>query len=520
MLTHQKIARAAGLIAFLSILSRLLGFVRDQVIAAKFGTTALTDAYLVAYSLPNLVYVIVVGALTAVFIPVFTGYLAKNDSQRGWKTASIIINLTALGLGLATLVGFIGAPFFVKLLAPRFDAETAALAAQLARIMFPGVIFMGLAGIFAAILNSYQHFALPALAPAVTNLAIIAGAYFLAGEWGIYSLAIGTLVGFMGQLLIQIPQVAKKGFRYSYSLNLTDEGVRKIGVLILPVAAAIGVSQIYITIDSILASGLAPGSLAALKFAFRLMQLPLGVFVMAISTAVFPTLALQAVQEDKDALRKTTTLGLTTIALLTVPAAIGLMALRVPIISLLFERGSFNTASTLATASALLFYAVGLFGHAGNAILTRVYYALKDTKTVVYTTLAAVSVNLVFSLIFIRIMGHSGLALANSLAALINLTLLVTILHYKIGGVINRRVGKGLGKILIAGILLGLTSSGTIQLLGSILDLGTILGKAIQVVAAITTGIVVYAGTLILLKSEEALYFVAWVKERFAKKGI
>jgi len=453
--SSQGVAQATIILIIGMMLSRVLGFVRELVIAHMFGATAATDAYLIAFIIPDVFAGLVAGAITVAFIPVFTEYRLKQSEEDAWQIASTLINAIVGVLILGAIFTLVAAPVIVRLLAPGFDAQTQAIAVHVSRLMSPAIIFMGLIGLSTAILNSYRHFTFPAFAGLLYNTGIIGGALVLGGRLGITGLAIGVGIGALGQLLVQSILVVKMRRYYTPSLNLNHPGVKRIAWLLLPFLVGSGAGQLNIMVDRILASGLVEGSISALNFGARVMGLPLGIFGAAVGVAVYPTLSQQVAEGRLDQLRATFSEGIRMLWFVIVPAAVGLIVLREPIIRLLFERGAFNPAATSMTAVALLYYSLGLFAHAGNVMLVRTYFSMQDTKTPVKLGLVAVALNIALNLVLVRYMAHGGLALASSIAATINCLLLAYFLRKKLGCLDGRRIVRSTAKIAVASLVMG-----------------------------------------------------------------
>jgi putative peptidoglycan lipid II flippase len=325
---------------------------------------------------------------------------------------------------------------------------------QLMRLMLLSPVIFGVSGIVMGVLNSYQHFLLPALAPIIYNLSIIGAALFLSSSLGIHSLAVGVVVGSLLHLAVQVPGLIRKGMGYSLILGLGDPGVREVGRLMAPRVLGLAVVQLNFLVNTILASGLADGSLAALNFAWLLMLLPQGIFAQALATAAFPTFSELAAKGQVAEMRSTLSATLRAILYLAIPASVGLFALRYPIVQLLFQRGAFEESSTEAVVWALQFYALGLFAHAMVEIVTRAFYALHDTLTPVIIGAVAMSINVVLSLILIRPLAHGGLALANSAATILEMVGLLLVIRRGLEGLEGGRLlDSTLRTVLAAGLM-------------------------------------------------------------------
>jgi len=454
--SKQQIARAAGIVIVAFALSRILGLAREMVIGQQFGTSSELDAYLAAFRLPDILFQLVAGgALGSAFIPTFSGYLARGDERGAWRLASAVINLVFVLLSALALLAAAFAPLLVaKVVAPGFDPAKRALTAQLMRLMLLSPVIFSVSGIVMGVLNSYQHFLLPALAPIGYNLSIIGAALFLSPSLGIHSLAVGVVVGSLLHLAVQVPGLIRRGMGYSPILNLGDPGVREVGRLMAPRVLGLAVVQLNFLVNTILASGLADGSLAALNFAWLLMLLPQGIFAQALATAAFPTFSELVAKRQVAEMRGTLSATLRAILYLAVPASVGLFALRYPIVQLLFQRGAFKESSTEAVVWALQFYALGLFAHAAVEILTRAFYALHDTLTPVLIGGGAMSINVVLSLILIRPLAHGGLALANSMATILEMVGLLLVIRKRLEGFEGGRLlDFTLRTVLAAGLM-------------------------------------------------------------------
>jgi putative peptidoglycan lipid II flippase len=501
-----RLARAAALVMAAFVLSRVLGLVREMVIAQQFGASRALDAYRAAFSLPDLIFTLVIGgALGSAFIPTFTAYLARRDEDEAWRVASSVFNLALLGLTASAGVVFLLAPWLVPLIVPGFrdDPESLALTTDLVRIMLLSPILGGLSGIVMGVLNSYQRFLLPALAPVMYNLGIIGGALWLAPTMGVRGLAVGVAAGAALHLLIQLPGLAAVKPAYRPILGLHNPGVREVGRLMLPRVLGLAAMQLNYVVNTILASLLRAGSLAALTFAWQLTTLPWGVIAMAISTVSFPALAAAAAREEMDSLKATLSTALRTILYLTIPAGVGLFVLREPLVALLFQRGQFDAASTQTVAFALAFYAPGLFALAVTEILTRAYYALHDTRTPVLIAVATVAANVALSLAFIGPLAHGGLALAATLANSGEAVVLIVLLRRRLAGLDDYRVITSAARAIFAALVMGLALTWLWSALTGLLDVTAAPALLAAVIIAVGAGAAVYGGLTWLMGSPE-----------------
>jgi len=503
----KQIARAAMIVMGAFVLSRVLGLAREIIISSQFGTSGELDAYLAAFRVPDIIFQVVAGgALASAFIPTFTSHLAHDDEAGGWRLASAIINLLLIVLTCLALLGIIFAPLLVQyLIAPGFDPARQALTAELMRYMLISTVIFGISGVVMGILNSYQHFLLPALAPAIYNLSIIVSALLLAQRLGVRSLALGVIVGAVLHLTIQIPQLVKRGMKYTPYLGLENPSVHEVGRLMLPRAIGLGIVQINFLVNTILASRLGAGSLAALNYAWLLMLLPQGIFAQGIATAAFPTFSRLIAQQRVDEMRNVLSATLRAVLYVSMPASVGLFILRVPLVQLLFQRGAFDVGSTDAVAVALQFYALGLFAHAGVEIVTRAFYAMHDTATPVAIGVGAMATNLALSLLLVGPMSYPGLALANSLATIGEMLVLSYVIRRRVDGLGGKVMWLSLGRIVLASI-------GMAWVTWKVSDLLAPHGIIIQVFGTVLMAGIVYLLLSIALGSSEIRILWSWVR--------
>lgn len=495
-----RLVRTTGVVMAAFLLSRTLGLVREIVIGLQFGTSRELDAYLAAFRVPDFIFQLIAGgALASAFIPTFTSYLARGDERGAWRLASAVFTLLFLILTALSLLAVVFTDPLVRLVvAPGFEPAAQALTVDLMRLMLISTVIFGVSGVAMSILNSYQHFLLPALAPSVYNLAIVGGALLLSARMGIYSLAWGVVVGALGHLLIQIPLLQRKGATYRLSLGRDHPGVREVARLMLPRTVGLMAVQVNFLVNTILASGLAAGSLAALNYAWLLMLLPQGLIAQAVATVAFPTLAELAAREETAKLRQMLSLSLRMIWYLTLPAAVGLFLLREPLIRLLLERGRFDAHSTQQVAWALGFFTLGLLAHATVEITSRGFYALHDTRTPVVVALGAMAVNIVLSILLLQPLAHGGLALANSIATLLEMLVLLLLLRGRSVGMEGRVLAASSGRMALAAAAMGLS-------LIVFLAQASQAAVAVQVLGALALGIAVYLGISLILGSPELL---------------
>jgi len=432
MSENVKVTKAAGVVSIATLFSRILGFARDVILAVFFGAGFYSDAFIAAFRIPNLLRrLFAEGSLSIAFVPVFTQYLNTAGKEEAFKMARSAVRLLSILVTGVTLAGMLLSPQIVHAIAYGFtdSPEKYELTVLLTRIMFPYVICISLVALCMGILNALGHFAAPALAPVLLNLAMIASVctascFSSQSSDRVTALAAGVVAGGVLQLLLQVPFLIQKGFRFWQKASFFHPGLKKIGLMMAPAIFGAGVYQVNILVSTFLASLLPEGSISTLYYADRLVQFPLGIFAISIATAILPSLSRQAAADDLDGLKDTFAFGLKLVFYIMLPSMVGLMILREPIISLLFQRGAFDGKAVHMTAAALLFYCTGLWAFAAVRVVIPAFYALKDTKTPVRMAVISIVANIFFSVILMGPMAHAGLALATSLSSIMNLLLL------------------------------------------------------------------------------------------------
>ena len=514
----RKIASAAGVVGLATLLSRALGFVRDMAIAWLFGAGMVADAFFVAFRIPSTLRELLgEGALSAAFIPAFARTTARDGQGAAWALASKVLGTLAVVLAVVSLTGVLLAPWVVQILAPGFAAVPGklALTAGLLRIMFPYIFLVGLAALFMAILNSLGHFLAPALSPTVLNLVMIASALLVAPvvSQPVIPIAVAVVVGGIGQLAIQVPAAVACGWRPAMRVAPRDPAVREIGRLMLPGVAGLAVTQINVFVGTLLASWLAEGSVAAMTYAFRLVQFPIGVVGVAIATGALPVMATavarDAMGEMKRALRDSLRLAI----FLAVPAMVGLISFAVPVVAVLFERGAFTRPVTLLTAAILCAYAVGLAFYIGNRILAPAFYAMRDTWTPVSTGMVAVGVNIGASVLLMGSLGAVGLALATAIASASNCLQLVLRLRRRIGPLEGRVILRAAGRVAVACLPMALWGAAT-HLWWSPMGIPSLIGRVAALAGEMGVAVGLFLAAAALLRCHE----LAWAQDLLRRR--
>jgi putative peptidoglycan lipid II flippase len=462
--TERLNTRAAGVIGIAVMCSRLLGLVREQVCAALFGGGGAMDAFTAAFRIPNLLRdLFAEGALSTAFVTTFSKTIARGGDRAAWQLADKVVTMTALVLGAISLVGILCSSQLVALLAPGFDAQKAALTVHLTRIMFPFILLVSLAALVMGVLNAKSVFGLPAMASSFFNIGSIVGGVAL-GAWidphfgpgALVGLAVGTLIGGALQLGVQLPALRHLGYHYRPDFRWRDPGVRAILALMGPSVIAASTTQVNVLVNSMFASTLGNGPIFWLSIAFRLMQLPLGLFGVALGTVTLPLLSRLVVAGQMDAFRGELARGMRLALLLTVPSTLGLMLLAQPIISVLYQHGKFDAHQAAEAAGALQFYAVGLSGYAALKVLVSAFYALDQRRTPMFVSFLAVALNLFFNWIFTFELGwgHRGLAFSTGCVASCNFLLLYWLMSRHLQGLESRQMLRMLLKLIVPSLVL------------------------------------------------------------------
>lgn len=504
--------------------SRVLGLIREQIFAAMFGAGYAYDSFVVAFRIPNLLRDLFgEGALSAAFVTVFSDYDTNKSKKQTWQLASNVLVFFSILLSFITLLGCIFAGPIVSILAPDFSEVVGKfeLTSKLTIIMMPFLVFISLSAVVMGILNTKGRFFVPAMASSFFNLGSIVGGVSLAillprysNQPAIVGMAIGTLIGGILQLSIQLPTLRKTGFSFKPRLNLKDPGLKRILTLMIPAVIGLSATQINIFINTNFAASCQEGSVSWLNYAFRLVQLPIGVFGVAFAIAALPLLAKQAASKDIKSMRETLVSSLTMVFCLTIPATAGLMILSEPIISLIFERGAFQAADTLATAEALSLYAVGLFAYSTNKIMVPTFYALDNTRIPVIASFLAVAFNILFINLTIDAFQHKAIALSTSCTMLLNFIFLSTMLHKKMGGYSITYLLKGLVKIGLATAVMILFLVFTKSFLTQWLT-GNLLEKLLSTLLLVASAACVYGVILHLTRLPELMEITRKISARF-----
>ncbi len=513
----QSLLRTFGSISSATSLSRVLGLVRDQTMSFYFGAGPATDAFLAAFRIPNLLRdLFAEGALSSAFVPTFSAARQREGDAAAWRLANRLITALIALLGPLTLLIAFGAPWILAVYVAGFPADKLELSVTMTRILSPFLLFVALAAVAMGVLNTCGRFFLASFAPALFNVAAIAGMLLLVpllprlGLDPALALPIGAIVGGALQFLVQLPGMHAQGFRFRLELALGDPGLRRMAWLMLPATFGLAATQINILVDTVLASSLGHGPITYLSYSFRLIQLPIGLFGVALGTANLVRVSDDAAHGDRDSMRANLASALRASAMLTLPATAGLISLREPIVRVLFEHGQFDAADTRRTAAALLLYAVGLCAYSATKIQVPTYYALRDTRTPVIASVTAVTAKIAASFLFIAILNRLGfdpflaLALSTSLAAWINFIWLGAGLRRHLGRAAGAGIVAAHVKMVAPSVALGLACAGTHAALESWFGGAGRVGEILRLGSSMIVGLAVLAVGLLMIDLPES----------------
>jgi putative peptidoglycan lipid II flippase len=498
---HKQLTKNAGKTAFGTMLSRILGYIRDMLVANLFGAGIFADAFYAAFRIPNLFRRLLgEGSFSAAFIPVFSEYLNTKEKSETQKFLNAVFTALFLVLLIVSVLGMFFAPVLVKIIAWGFtnDPEKMQLTIELTRLMFPFILFICLAAFLLAVLNTLYSFFLPALAPSALSVCeifyILAFAPLFSAESQIKGLAVSVIAGGTIHFLIQYPKLKNLGWNLKFNFNLKHPGIKKIAFLMIPSLIGLSVDQINSFVDTICASFLDGGSITALYYSNRVMQLPLAIFGLAFASVSLPAMSKAYAQKDMTMLKNSLNYSIRFTVFVLLPAAAGLMAVGLPIIRLLFEHGKFDFSASLITNKALFFYSIGLPAYAMAKIFANAFYAFQDTRTPVKTAIWAMILHVILCIILMYPMGVSGLALATALASYFNMFLLILYLR--------KRIGKlGLMKIIFSGLRASVAAVATAAAAWYACKVSDTI--FISVPAAVFAGIIAFLVISKLFKSEE-----------------
>lgn len=516
MSKSKQAAKSVTIIIIFTIASKFLGFIRESLIAAKFGSGTETDTFFIALTAVSLFTSMITGSINITMIPVLSEVEAREGKEGKKNHTNNLLSIISLISIVIIALAWVLSPSIIKILAPGFEGKQFQLAVLMMRIGLPAIFFAGVQGVFRGYLQSELMFTESAASNFPFNFVYIFFLIFLSGFFGIKGLVVTSVLATVAQILIQIPGIRKAGFGYKYILDFKDRYVKKIIYLIPPVLVSVGVNDLNNIIDKSLASTLVVGSISALNYANRLVGLTTGIFISAIITVIFPMLSQEANKDSYDGLKRVTIHGINIILLITIPATVGMIVLANPIVKIAFERGAFDSTATYMTVGALIFYSIGLVGTAAKSMLGRVYYSLQDTKTPMIDSFITIGINIVFNFALIKFMAHRGLALATSISVIVTSVFLLFRLRKKVGAFGFSRSVKCGAKSLIAATAMGIIVYFLDGVLAKNLGSGTML-ELIALLISAGVGVLIYFILIYMFKIDEVDWVIRVVKNRLRK---
>jgi len=516
----KTIFSAAVIIGAASLISRLLGLLRDRILASQFGAGDVLDVYYAAFRAPDMIFnLLVLGALSAGFIPIFSKYFfAIRKKEDAWRIANNILNSLVIVLVVLSVVIFIFAPWIVSWIVPGFDVAKQMETVLLTRIMVLSPIILGISSVFGGILQSLKRFLIYSLAPIFYNVGIIIGAVWFVEWWGIVGLAWGVILGACLHFALQLVGVIANGFKYKLILDWRDKDFREVVTLMIPRIFSLGISQVNLVVITIIASTLVAGSLTIFNFANNLQYVPIGIIGISFAIAAFPTLSGHAERGEIKFFRHAFSSTVRQVLFFMIPASIIFLVLRAQIVRVALGAGEFGWVATVATADTLAFFTFSFFAQAIIPLLVRMFFAMHNTITPLLTGLLSAAINIVAGLYLSKIYGVVGLAMAFSLASLVNFALLWVVLRIKIGSLDEYKIVRSLYLMSIAGIFMGIVVQVMKPVVTSFVELETFFAVFVQGLVAGIAGLVVYGAILWALKSPEMISFTKSVRKRFIKK--
>lgn len=514
-MSNKRVIRDIGIVTALLALRSVVGFIRDVFMASRFALDYSMDAFNIASKIPvTIANLLVVGVFSAVFLPIFTKYIIEERKEDLNRLVGILFVVITVGFSVLIILAMIFArPFIANVLTNNAPAETIDEAVVLFRLMMPAVLLMAWAGLASGIHNAFQRFTMPALGNLLFNLWMVLPLWIFPRSWGIKGVAIGVIIGAIFQLGIQLPGLFGKNLKFKINFNMRHPALVGIGSLVIPVLLGSGINYLVPFIEQFLASGLAEGAISALAYAFRISQLPLGIFVLAISSVVYPLFAEAVARNKPEALKYNIVWGLKLVVMIIIPAGFGLLALSHPIVMMLFQRGQFTIIDTVATAAPLAFYGLALLPWAIVAVLVKVFYSIGDTRTPVWVSLLTLSINVALDLALIRF-GVVGLAVGATVAAYSSMLFLIIMARKKIGNFGLTGLLGSIVKSTVASMAMGVVAYLIAIRANYVINLGTNYGRSLQVGFAIVAGIAAYAVVIYLLDRKEINEMLAVLRRK------
>lgn len=511
----SKVVKYAASLMAVTILAKVVGFAREQVLSYAYGASMYTDIYIMAMNIPNVIFAAIGAALSTTFIPIYCDISENQGEKEANKfTNNILTIVLILGLIIA-IFGLVFTKPMLKVFAYGFSGETLSIAIDFTRILIGSVLFIGIANVLTSYLQVKNNFTVPGLISLPQNIIVIIS-IIISMKYGPYAMVWGTLIGMSMQVLFQLPFAYKEGYKIKPYLNLRDKNLKKMLILTGPVLIGVTVHQVNTMIDRSIASTLGEGAISALNFADRLNSFVLALFITSIVAVIYPMLSKLSTSKNKEMFGSYIVKSSNSIILLVMPVAVGAIILATPIVRLLFERGAFDETATQMTSIALVMYSVGLVAYGLRDIINKVFYSLQDTKTPMIYGVVAMGLNIIFNIILSRFMGHAGLALGTSLSAIICTILLYINLGKKIGDFGQSKIIKTAIKALIASIAMGVITGFAYNYINSILS-SSLINEVVSLSIAVLIGAIVYGILILIMKIEEVNMVLDIIKKRIIK---
>jgi putative peptidoglycan lipid II flippase len=520
---RQSFSRKVGGFGLGTAISRILGLVREMTFSYLFGAGMMMDAFRIAFNIPNLLRdLFSEGSLGAAFLPIFSDYDKKWGKKKAFQFTGYVFNILLLFIGLLVAIGILFSPQIVRVIAHGFtnDPQKLALTIRLTRIIFPFVIFMVFSALTMAVLNYFNHFFTTGVAPALFNVGIIVCSFIFTpilverGISPVISVGIGVLVGAFLQLLIQLPYFIKSGFRFVRKIDFREKGLLRLLKILLPIEFSYAVTRINVMVNMFLASLLVEGSVSYLGYAMRLMQLPIGVLGMAVANVTLPDASRLVSESRHEEVIKSFSRSIRFVFFLTVPTSVFLFVLRVPVVGFIFERGAFTAQDTIFTSQALAFYCLGIFAMSSSRVVTSIFYAYKDARTPLFLSIFAVILNIILSVILMRFLYFRGLALAVSIASIVNLCLLLSFLKKKIGSIDGKRIMVDFLKTVLAAAVSGGIIFYLLSYLENVLNYARTINYLIESFTLFIFGALIFFALSRLLNIESAKQIKTHLRHR------
>ena len=513
----SKVAKAAMGLMIATLLSKVLGFGRELALASAYGASNYSDAFLVSLNIPTVIFSVIGTSLGTAFIPLYWDVNKNKGDEDALKFTNNVLNVVLSLCLIFSALGIIFAENIVRIFAVGFEAEVFNIAVFYTRIMLLGLMCLGMNYMMSAYLQVKENFVVPGLMAIPYNIILIA-TILISAKVNPNFLAVGALIGLSSQVLFQLPFAIKKKYKYKFTYDLKDEYLKKMFWLVLPVLAGVAVNQINAIVDKSLASTLVEGSISALNYGNRLVQFVLGLFIVSISTVIYPLLAKLSNEKNVKQFNKTISTSINTVILLVIPVSVGAISLAQPIVKLLFERGAFDSTATQMTVAALVCYSIGIIGFGLRDILGKVFYSLQDTKTPMINGALCMVLNIIMNITFITVFnfGHAGLALATSISSILCIILLLFNLYKKIGDFGIKDILKVLAKVLVISVIMAVAVKLSYVKLAAVLG-GGFIQQSLTLMISVMVGVVIYGAGVYCAKIEETHTIIDKVKAKIRK---